>query len=190
MTNTYAINTTRGKEFTVEEELEQLGLHPWCPRMCCSRYIREAKRFEYFDRAYIPKLMFCVIPAISFGDVLQIKHVIGKPYALSRLDIEGSPGGDLAIPINGLRAFQRLVEEEYQEQVALRKARDVNAEFQCQFKPGDALRVLSGPFTDFTAKFAGTIKHAHEMHVKIRATVEIFGRDTSIEVNPHEIERA
>lgn len=188
MSDTYAINTTRGKEFEVEAELKALGLHPWVPRRLESKYIKEKREAVWYDRPYVPKLMFCVIPAIMWRDVFELKHVIGKPYALTRLDMEGTPavkGG--AIPDRparyGLNDFRRAVDAEYSDA----EKRKVNSEYQCQYKPGQALEILQGPFEGFAAEFQGVIRRAHDDYSKLRVEVSIFGRPTSLDLDPDKV---
>lgn len=183
MTNTYAINTTNGREFEVERDLQALGLHPWVPKRLASRYVKEKREVVWWDRAYVPKLMFCVIPAISWRKVVDIKHVIGKPLQLSRLDIEGLPAmrGRPARP--GLKDFKAAVEAEYEDMERRRR----NSEYQCQFKPGEALELLDAAFEGVPATFRAVVKHAHDDFARLRVETEIFGRTTSMLVDPDKV---
>lgn len=179
MSSTYAINTTRNKEFEVEEVMQALGLYPWVPRRRASRYIKEKREAIAYDVAYVPKLIFSVIPAIYWPDVTGIKHVIGKPVPLSRLDIEGDRSRDAP----GLKQFKAAVEAEYADA----KRREENSMYQCQYEPGQALEMLSGPFDGFRAEFQGVIRRAHDDYVRLRVAVEIFGRETVTEVDPDKV---
>ena len=189
MTNTYAINTTRGKEFAVRDDLKAMGVNPWVPVRLGSRYVKEKRSAVWYDAAYVPKLMFAVIPAIIWRDVLEHKHVIGKPVALSRLDIEGIPGhvkkstGAVVPPVPGLNDFRRAVEAEYEDAERAR----ANSEYQCQFNPGQALELLCPPWEGFSATFAKVIKHAHDDYAKLRVELEIFGRVTPLDVDPDRV---
>jgi transcriptional antiterminator NusG len=194
VTNTYAINTTRGKEFQVETELHDLGLKPWVPKRLESRYVKEKREAVWYDKPYVPKLMFCVIPAIYYRDVTKLKHVIGKPYELSRLDVQGIPAhrkrlegeapgqgtGEKVPGIPGLLDFRKAVEAEYADA----QRRKVNSEYQCQYTPGQALEILNGPFTGFRGPFQKVIKKAHNDYARLRVAVEVFGRETTVEVDP------
>jgi transcription termination/antitermination protein NusG len=189
MTNTYAINTTRGKEFEVEAAMLTLGLQSWVPRRLDSRYVKEKRESAWYDRAYIPKLMFGVIPAIYWPDVLAIKHVIGKPIPLSQRDIQGAPAyvckvnGKHMPSVPGLSQFRAAVEAEYADA----ERRKANTEYQCQYAPGQALTLLAGAFDHLPAQFVGVIKRAHDDYTKLRVSVEIFGRATHIEVDPDKV---
>ena len=186
MTNTYAINTTRNKEFEVERELTALGLHTWVPKRLASRYVKEKRASVWYDTAYVPKLIFCVFPAVSWPDVLGIKHVIGKPLPLSERDIRGNPaytvkGTDKQVAATfGLRDFQAAVNAEYDDM----KRRQENSEYQCQYTPGQALEILSGPFAGMDSKFKTTIKRAHDDYAKLRVEVMMFGGMTAVDLDP------
>lgn len=189
MTNTYAINTTRGKEFEVASELTAMGLNPAVPKRLASTYVKEIKHYRWYDAPYIPKIIFSVIPAVYFHDVVKLKHVIGKPSVLTRIDLSGAPayqchGGDPRPARVGLLGFLEAVEREYADQ---EKARD-NDEYECEYHPGDALKVLSGPFHGFDAVFQKSIIEAETGFTKLRTTVSVFGRETPLIVAPDAVE--
>lgn len=192
MTNTYAINTTRGKEFDVEAELIRLGLHPWVPRRLESKYIKEKRQAVWYDRPYVPKLMFCVIPAVYWRDVFELKHVIGKPSELSRLDIEGQAGCIIKRPDGsqvtrepryGLKDFRNAVEAEYQDM----QRRKVNSEYQCQYEPGQALELLDQAFADLGATFVKVVRDARGDYAKLRVEMEMMGRAVTVDVDPDKV---
>lgn len=193
MSNTYAINTTRGQEFRVADDLRALGLHPWVPCRLDSRYVKEKRSAVWYDRPYVPKLMFCVFPAVLWPDVVSTKHIIGKPFTLSDQDIAGQPAYDITgaegevirhVPAKaGLKAFRASVEAEYADA----QKRQRNSEYQCAFIPGQALEILDGPFEGFPAEFKKTIKQAHQDYAQLRVSVDIFGRETPVDVDPDQV---
>jgi transcriptional antiterminator NusG len=188
MTNTYAINTTRNQEFGVAEDLAAMGLSAWVPRQLSSRYVKEKRETVWYDRPYVPKLLFCVIPAIYWRDVVEMKHVIGKPVRLSRMDLEGvpahtGPNGKPVAARPGLVSFKAAVESEYEDRARHR----ANSEYQCQYKPGQALEILDGAFAGFPAEFKKVVKHAHDEYSKILVGVQIFGRETPAEIDPDKV---
>lgn len=188
MTNTYAINTTRNQEFEVERELLALGLKPWVPKLLDSRYVKERREVVWYDRAYVPKLAFCVIPAVYWNDVIEIKHILGKPQPLSRLDINGvpehkSPSGKLRAGRPGILGFKAAVEAEYEDATRRRQ----NADYRCIFKPGQALELLHGPFEGFPAEFKKMVKRAGDEYEKLQVGVMIFGRETLVDVDPDKV---
>ena len=192
MTNTYAINTTRGKEFEVEQELSDLGLKPWVPKRRDVRYIKEQRDHKWYDRPYVHKLIFCVIPAILWRDVVELKHVIGKPLGMSQRDLDGTPAhvnkvtGKTVPAIPGLRQFQEAVDAEYADA----QRREANASYECLYTPGQALELLDGAFRGLPAQFQNVVKRAHDDYAKLRVNVQIFGRDTPVEIDPDKVRGA
>lgn len=200
MSNTYAINTTRGKEFEVEAELQALGLKPWVPRILLSKTVKEKPEPIWYDRAYIPKLIFCVIPAVYWPDVREIKHIHGQPFPFSQRDIEGKSAGYLTEPkpnehkfvldgegnrkpipaIAGLKDFKALVDAEYADKERLM----TNNSYQCEYKAGQALELIVGAFKGYPAVFDKVIKNAHDDYAKLSVTVNIMGNDTPVQVDP------
>lgn len=169
VTNTYAINTVRNKEFEVAQELSDLGLPMvWCPIALASKYLKQQREYKFYDRAYISKLIFAVIPAIYYSDAIALKHVIGKPLELNRYDCKE------------LGQFRARVEAEYED--ARRK--QANSEYRCQFEPGQALEVVSGVFADKSAIFRGLVEKSHDEYAKLKLELELMGRPTFVEIDP------
>jgi transcriptional antiterminator NusG len=55
---------------------------------------------------------------------------------------------------------------------------------QVPFKKGDAIKVVSGPFIDFT----GFVESINEDKQKVKVSVSIFGRPTPIELDFFQVE--
>ena len=171
----------------MEAELLVMGLHPWVPRRLESKHIKEKGETVWYDRPYVPKLMFCVIPAVYWRDVFELKHVIGKPAVLSRLDIEGQKacvieckdGSKAHRPARyGLSDFRAAVEAEYSD---MQKRRDDN-EYQCSYEPGQALEMLDDAFTDHDAQFVKMVRDAKRDRPKIRVAMQMMGQTVSVDV--------
>ncbi len=190
MANTYAINTTRGKEFQVESELQELGLHPWVPRRLDSKKIKQHKERVWFDSPYVSKMIFCAFPAVYWKDVCDLKHVIGKPIEISQVGMRGTPAyvlqtriGPKQIPRRfGLVDFREAVEAEYAEA----KRKQANNLYQCTFVPGQAVEVLEGQFEGFQVLFKKAIQRAHEDFARIQVEMVGFGASV-IEIDPYKV---
>jgi len=52
------------------------------------------------------------------------------------------------------------------------------------FRAGDPIKVIDGPFTDFT----GVVKEVNEEKSKLKVMVSIFGRSTPVELNFLQVE--
>jgi hypothetical protein len=177
MSNTYAINVTVRKEFAVEEELQNLGLKPWVPRMLKKKWVKNKGKngaWAFYDAPYIEKTMFCVIPAIMHPDVRKIRHVMGKPIALSRMDIKGTSRRV------GLETFKERVQSEYDDM----KRHENNAKYVCQYEPGQALTILSGSFQGFSAGFQSVITSIAEGGVFLDVEIDLMGAKRTMRVDP------
>lgn len=195
MGNTYSINVTRGQEFAVRDELEELGLHPWVPMRRDRKLVKEAKTTKWYDAPYAEKVMFCVIPAIYWLDVRRLKHVIGKPLELSRMDIQGAKIGGEFRP--GLVQFREAVEREYRQMQDYERALQRAAErgerlraYECQYKPGDALEVLTGAMAGHTGVFREVIQQAHDKFARLRLEMEMLGGPVPVDVDPDQVRAA
>lgn len=67
-------------------------------------------------------------------------------------------------------------------QISSSKERDVPA---MKFVVGDKVKVIDGPFTDFT----GEIEEVNPLKSKVKVTVSIFGRPTPVELDVLQIEK-
>jgi len=54
------------------------------------------------------------------------------------------------------------------------------------FKPGDKVRIINGPFNDFP----GTVDHIDMEKAKVRVMVSFFGRETPVELDFLQVEKA
>jgi transcriptional antiterminator NusG len=54
-----------------------------------------------------------------------------------------------------------------------------------KFEKGDVVRVTSGPFTEFTGK----IEEVNADKEKLKVLISIFGRDTPVELDFHQVEK-
>ncbi|MBI3638134.1 transcription termination/antitermination protein NusG [Candidatus Wolfebacteria bacterium] len=57
--------------------------------------------------------------------------------------------------------------------------------FKLEFKPGDVVKIIDGPFKDYDGKISGV----DEDHGKIKVMVPIFGRDTEVELDSLQVNK-
>ena len=60
------------------------------------------------------------------------------------------------------------------------------AQVKTQFSVGDAVRINDGPFTNFT----GSVEEVDAEHGRLRVMVSIFSRQTPVELNFFQVEKA
>jgi transcriptional antiterminator NusG len=87
----------------------------------------------------------------------------GKPIPLSRRDVEAA----LAVP-----------EEDAEDGAPTRKQRP-----KLEYEVGESVRVKTGPFADFS----GQIAEINEDQLKVKVLVNIFGRETPVELEFAEV---
>jgi transcriptional antiterminator NusG len=87
----------------------------------------------------------------------------GKPIPLTKRDVEAA----LSVP-----------EEESEEGAAPRKQRP-----KLEYEVGESVRVKTGPFADFS----GQIAEINEDQLKVKVLVNIFGRETPVELEFAEV---
>ncbi|MEC8582824.1 MAG: hypothetical protein VXZ18_19000, partial [Pseudomonadota bacterium] len=77
-------------------------------------------------------------------------------------------------------SFRAAVEAEHHDMERRRQ----NNEYQCLYRPGQALEMISGNFEGMATTFKDAVKRAHDEYAKLRVEVEMFGRIATVEVSP------
>ena len=174
MTTTYLCYVRGGREFEVEQAIQEMGLGVYCARRM--RFIRKGKkrRAEPEVSPYLGNYIFVDIPAERYLDVLAVKYLAGTTYALSGRDMRA------------LGAFKDAVDTEYAEQDRKRR----NQEAISEFTPGQALKMLDGQFSDNMLTFRSLVERPHDIYPKIKAEMELFGQTVSVEVDPLQVRAA
>jgi len=146
-------------EFAVEDQLHALGIDAWTPRKIT--FVRRGKKRhpEPITDPYLPGYVFADIPAELFHRALEARGAFATTMSLSRADKDS------------IARFRRRVDEENAEAERIIARNDRAA--MCQWTPGQALEILSGPFADKIVKFA-RLSLAGEPHIEFEA--ELFGQ--------------
>ena len=97
----------------------------------------------------------------------RTKHAIGGMKGV-RFVTKG-PGGDP----------QPLRREEMNRIMGIEDEDEVAAREEVPFRPGQAVEVIQGPFTDFS----GTVQEVDADKGKVKVEVSLFGRPTSVELD-------
>ncbi|MDA8168131.1 MAG: transcription termination/antitermination protein NusG [Nitrospiraceae bacterium] len=77
------------------------------------------------------------------------------------------------------------VDEEEVEMIVQQIEKGVAPQVKTQFEQGDIVRIIDGPFTNFT----GYVEEVDMDHGKLRVMVSIFGRQTPVELNFFQVEK-
>lgn len=165
---TYLCYARTGKEMEVAEAMTEAGADVYVAKRM--RFVRKGKqrRPEPEVQPYLPNYIFAEIPVERYIDVLATKYLAGTTYALS--------GPDIA----ALNRFRTAVDAEFSEKDKQRR----NMEAISEYNPGDALHFIDGRFSDSVVRFRDMVERSHDMHPKVRATVDMMGRSVTIEIDP------
>ncbi len=79
---------------------------------------------------------------------------------------------------------QPLRQEEVDRIIGRVQASKERKKYAVPFKKGDPIRVIDGPFTDFT----GVVEEVNEEKQKLKVMVSIFGRSTPVELDFLQVE--
>lgn len=90
--------------------------------------------------------------------------------------VTGFAGVDAATPVP-------LSKEEVD--LLMSKMGDQSTKFKVDFKAGDLVKIIDGPFKDYDAKVA----EVDEEKGKIKVMVPIFGRDTAVELDSLQVQK-
>ena len=162
------------REFWVTDTLNAMGIDTYCAKQM--RFVRKGKqrRPEPEISPYIGNYIFAEIPAQRYLVALGVKYLSSTTHALRRDDIAM------------LGAFRAAVDAEY----AANDRKRLNREAVSEYEPGQALRFLDGRFSDSVVRFREIVERAHDLHPKIRATMEMMGRDVTMEIDPLAVKAA
>ncbi len=154
-------------------------------------YIEAETSHSGFD----DKIGRVIVPAEEIVEMKDgKKKTISKKFLPSYVLIELDLDKDTQFFINnvpGVTSFvgpgrkpERLKQSEIERilrQIDASKSREVP---EMKFNMGDKVKVIDGPFSDFT----GTVEEVNPLKSKVKVTVSIFGRPTPVELDVLQIE--
>lgn len=174
MTTTYLAYAKAGKEFEVAQAIGDLGLAVYCARKI--EFLRRGKnrRPEPVESAYLTNYLFAEIPAERFLEVLAVKHLASTLTPLSGPDMRS------------LGEFRERADAEYDEAQRISQNQDAI----CEYRVGQALRMMDGRFSDKLLTFRSMVERAHDLHPRVVMDMEMMGRVVSVEADPLDVKAA
>jgi transcriptional antiterminator NusG len=171
--NWYVVHTYSGFEekvkLSIEEKLKQGDLKERISRILIPTEkvleMRGGKKRET-DRKFYPGY---ILIEMSLDD--ETWHLV---RSIPR--VTGFVGGTKPMPIP----------EEEVEQIIQQIERGPEMPVKTQYEVGEAVRIIDGPFSNFT----GTIEEVDIEHGKLRVMVSIFSRLTPVELHFYQVEKA
>ncbi len=173
--NWYVLRTFSGHEKKVKEylerELERLGLEDLVSEiMIPTETVFEMRRGKKRTREKTFFPGYILIKAVMDR---ELEHVTsGLPSTIGFLGQSGEP-----TPLRPDEVDRILGKVD--------EAREAGEQPEIPYKPGDAIRVVDGPFNDFS----GVVEEVYSDKMKVKVMVSIFGRKTPLELDYLQIER-
>ena len=169
----YAVHTYSGFEekvkLTIEDKIEGTPLKDMVERILIPSEkvieVRAGKKRET-DKKFYPGY---ILVKVDLTD--ETWHLIK-----STPRVTGFVGGLDPMP----------VDEEEIAQILAQVERGGTAQVKTQFAVGDQVRINDGPFTNFT----GSVEEVDAEHGRLRVMVSIFSRQTPVELNFFQVEKA
>ncbi len=164
----YLCYARSGKEMEVAEAMTEAGADVYVGKRM--RFIRKGKqrRPEPEVQPYLPNYIFAEIPVSRYLDVMDTKFLASTTYVLSPADAVA------------LDRFRTAVDAEFAEKDRQRQ----NMEAISEYEAGDQLLFTDGRFSDSVVRFRDMVERSHDLHPKVRATVEMMGREVTVEIDP------
>lgn len=165
-----------GHEFSVQEQCEVLGYACDVPRRV--DMIRHAKRRrpDKVIRPFLPNYVFIHGDDSAFHALREIKELRGTALGIG--DNEA----------RRVKAFIAKVEADFTERLAQIEA----GERLSEYRPGDVLTLMTGPFAGQLATFRRMVENARDVFPKIEAelAVNLMGKPVTAIVDPINARRA
>jgi transcriptional antiterminator NusG len=171
--NWYVVHTYSGFEekvkLTIEEKVKKLGMEEMIARVLIPTEkvleLRGGKKREA-ERKFYPGY---ILVEMDLDD--RTWHLIrGVPR------VTGFVGGSRPVPIP----------EEEIEQILQQLERGPAVPVKTQFESGEQVRIIDGPFSNFT----GTVEDVDVEHGRLKVMVSIFSRLTPVELHFFQVEKA
>jgi len=169
----YAVHTYSGFEekvkLSIEDKIKGTELEDMVEKILIPSEkvleVRGGKRKER-DRKFYPGY---ILVRVDLTD--ETWHLIKNTPRVT-----GFVGGQTPMP----------VPQEEVEQILQQVEKGGTAQVKTQFSVGDSVRINDGPFTNFT----GSVEEVDAEHGRLRVMVSIFSRQTPVELNFFQVEKA
>jgi transcriptional antiterminator NusG len=125
------------------------------------------------------------VSVIQKGERKVVERQLYPGYILVKMDVTDE-SYRLVTRIPGIMGFlgsgthpQPVKEEEMKRLLSSLKEEKVTVASDVPYQKGESIKVIQGPFTDFT----GTVDEVYPQRGKVKVMVTIFGRATKVELD-------
>jgi len=168
---TYLCYARTGKEFEVESALRECVNDVWCGRVIEWKRVGKKRRPEPIEKPALPNYLFATMTDGQFHEAQGIKYLAATMAPLGRH------------AERGFHRFRHAVDAEYAEADRARRNSEVPSS---EFRVGELLEIIGGPFSERIATFRQVVERAHELHPRLRLDVD----GVPVEIDPLDVRRA
>ncbi len=125
------------------------------------------------------------VSVVQKGERKVVERQLYPGYILVKMDVTDE-SYRMVTRIPGIMGFlgsgthpQPVKEEEMKRLLSSLKEEKVNVTSDVPYQKGESIKVIQGPFTDFT----GTVDEVYPQRGKVKVMVTIFGRATKVELD-------
>lgn len=162
-----------GREFEVAEAIEATGASASVPRKVEAKRVPTKRRPVPVTTPYLANYVFIDCTAEQWHAIRGVKHLASTMRMV--------PAGE----VKHLRRFVDAIESAYDSEMQRIEAGGRVEEYA----PGEALRIISGPFGDMLATFRRVVEKA-DGWPEIEAEGELMGRAVRFRVDPVKARKA
>ena len=164
-----------GHEFAVQADIEATGASAWVARQINAKRVPTSRVAVAVVAPYLSNYVFIQCTDDQWHQLRDIKHLSASlspvsPKAAARyLDpFKAKVDADFSARQDAIAAGAKVME----------------------YSDGDVLEIMAGPLMGQLATFRALAETDHDLFPRIRADVELFGRVTSIDLDPINARRA
>lgn len=163
------------KQLWAQEALRRMGIASWCGTSVSFKRVGKNRVPDKFENPYLPNYLFVDIGPNQLFDALSVDHIAPSVQIVPRNEMER------------LRAWQGEVNDLYDAAQRV----DANSKASvAEYKEGQAIKALSGPFEHFPLWFEKVAKAAHDQWPMIEAEVDIMGARRKVRLDPLDVRAA
>lgn len=160
-----------GHELDIAEDLRTACFDVVCEPRIEFRRCGTDRRAKPVEVAYLPNYIFANVPVEDYFDVMAMDGLASTSQAVCEAEMRR------------VHAFQQEARREYDEAMRISK----NQQAICEYKRGQAVRLLDGKFSDKAATFRKMVEREHDAFPKVVVETEMMGRVVTLEVDPLDV---
>lgn len=185
----YAIYTPAKQELATEKAITDLGIRAECAKRV--DLVRQGYRRwpDIVKSSLLPNYVFAWLTAADWHEVVKVKTVrdlmgIGPKWGARAEEWLASVNGEYRAKLAEYERITKILEDRDTSNAHKRKAWKEARAAVAEYKAGDSIRVLDGPFEGFLARFRRMVEDANAIHPQIEVDLEIFGRTSIVRLDP------